>query len=594
MPDKSNASAEAPCAEGFQPAHDIFYTPNNDSFYATKPYAELDPAKQEIRLIKIWPDSGSGLIECTLLPKTLLLDEKGQYTALSYNAGDLRNTDAILLNGTRFNVFANLRHALGEVRDFWAQTYSGRECLMWIDQICINQGDIKERSHQVRFMREIYQYAEQVLVCLSTRKVNSKGMEWLLGLAQDVPSRETDLDSDKGEIALLRYLRGSVSKREEDWNSRRDRYHWQRLRRHIWASTGNEKFIKEWLAFYDIIEAPWWNRAWVFQEFIVASKLYFMYSGEFASWDILFHVWKSFCSVHNVYLLDRTSFFIGNKDFHRNGPEYRNLCRVIERVEHGGSKVAVDTMEFMINSKIGWSGIGNLKNLLAHARYCCATDPRDKVFAFIGLADPAYRILPDYSHSIARVLTETTVSIILSDDSLDILGQAAASQQQHDRFLPSWVVDWTCKERSGRKDHPGADAFYRFTGLTRKNANASFYMLETMGGCLLALQVRGAFIEQLAFQSAPNFHSPAQHEPFYCLESPRRYDIFCNSVVQDNDEIWVLDGCGIPLILRAQQNRRYSLVSAAKLIFDGNKSLQDHLSDLMQEKYGDWQTIFII
>ena len=269
-----------------------------------------------------------------------------------------------------------------------------------------------------------------------------------------------------------------------------------------------------------------WNRAWVFQEFIVASKVYFMYSGELASWEILLPVWRSLCFIHS-HLLNRTSF--EHNGFRLNGREDSNLCRVIERVEHGGSVVAVETMKFMIDSRVDWSGIGNLKKLLGHARYCCATDPRDQVFAFIGLAGPAYRILLDYSHSFAQVLIETTINIIQTEDSLDILGQATASQPHQDRFLPSWVVDWTGKERSRRNHHPGREQFYISTGLPRKNANASFYTLETMGGCLLALQVRGAFIKQLVVQSTSYFRSPAQHQPFHYLTTLRRYDIFATA-----------------------------------------------------------------
>ncbi|KAI4632675.1 hypothetical protein J4E80_000032 [Alternaria sp. BMP 0032] len=179
-------------SDGLQPGHDIFCTPNNDSFHASSLYSELDVAQQEIRLVKLWPGSGDDAIDCTLLPGARVRDLEGQYTAPSYCAGSAKNTEPIVLNGTTFNVFANLAHALREVRQFWSTTYGDRECLLWVDQISINQYDINERSTQVRFMREIYEYAEQVLVCLSTKRSDPRGMSWLIELASDVRPRGQD------------------------------------------------------------------------------------------------------------------------------------------------------------------------------------------------------------------------------------------------------------------------------------------------------------------------------------------------------------------------------------------------------------------
>jgi len=161
---------------GLQPGHDIFCTPNNDAFHSSSLYSELDVAQQEIRLVKLWPGTEDDIIECTLLPGAPLLDLQGRYTAPSYCAGSAKNTEPIVLNGTPFNVFANLAHALREVRHLWRSEYGERECILRIDQISINQYDINERSHQVQFMREIYQNAEQVLVCLSIEKVEPEGM----------------------------------------------------------------------------------------------------------------------------------------------------------------------------------------------------------------------------------------------------------------------------------------------------------------------------------------------------------------------------------------------------------------------------------
>jgi hypothetical protein len=100
------------------PGQDIFCTPENGVFLATKPYTELDTSQRKIRLVKLLPISRNGFIECELLPKTSLAEAQGNYSALSYGAGDARETNTIRLNGVECNVFANLRHALVQARLF--------------------------------------------------------------------------------------------------------------------------------------------------------------------------------------------------------------------------------------------------------------------------------------------------------------------------------------------------------------------------------------------------------------------------------------------------------------------------------------------
>jgi hypothetical protein len=45
---------------------------------------------------------------------------------------------------------------------------------LWVDAICINQNDIRERSEQVSIMGKIYQLANEVVVWLGSEKENSK------------------------------------------------------------------------------------------------------------------------------------------------------------------------------------------------------------------------------------------------------------------------------------------------------------------------------------------------------------------------------------------------------------------------------------
>jgi Heterokaryon incompatibility protein (HET) len=82
------------------------------------------------------------------------------YIALSYCWGDPSVTLPILLNGCSFQVTVNLHSFLQHFRQ--SRTVS----VLWIDAICINQGDATERSSMVRRMKSIYEYAKHVLIWL--------------------------------------------------------------------------------------------------------------------------------------------------------------------------------------------------------------------------------------------------------------------------------------------------------------------------------------------------------------------------------------------------------------------------------------------
>jgi len=47
---------------------------------------------------------------------------------------------------------------------------------MWIDAICISQGDVEERESQVRQMRQVYQRASLVVIFLGSSRDQHLGL----------------------------------------------------------------------------------------------------------------------------------------------------------------------------------------------------------------------------------------------------------------------------------------------------------------------------------------------------------------------------------------------------------------------------------
>jgi hypothetical protein len=178
---------------------DIFVTPNNPEFYSRRKYKSLDSGKHEIRLLRIHPeritaeelshvfpewlradtdaarinnggsdeDIPGDFICCSLLEPIDLDSFDQKYAALSYCAGKPTETRRIMIDGYWFNAFANLEHALEGFRNhFDRESASGN--LLWTDQACINQCNLREKAHQVSFMRNIYMRSETTYVVLST------------------------------------------------------------------------------------------------------------------------------------------------------------------------------------------------------------------------------------------------------------------------------------------------------------------------------------------------------------------------------------------------------------------------------------------
>lgn len=114
------------------------------------------PSFRLMRLVKgLWTEIECELFEAWLDPDILI-----PYEALSYVWGGTDTPYKIYVNSCVMGVTSNLYSALQHLR------YQDQDRILWIDAICIDQGNEKERGHQVRQMAGIYKAAEQVIVWL--------------------------------------------------------------------------------------------------------------------------------------------------------------------------------------------------------------------------------------------------------------------------------------------------------------------------------------------------------------------------------------------------------------------------------------------
>ena len=187
-------------------------------------YRELSGVNS-IRLLLFLPDSGDEDFRC-IIKEYDVKSESIPYIALSYVWGDASIRHPIFLDGRIAHVTANLREALTHLIIAFPQSN------FWIDAICIDQDNSKERMHQVGQMRTIYSNAAQVVM-------------WLGPGNRDIEELSLMIDS-----------------------------HWD----HCLSPNSGNDFCNFNIdpsivaAIVHLVQNPYWHRVWIIQEVTAAKK----------------------------------------------------------------------------------------------------------------------------------------------------------------------------------------------------------------------------------------------------------------------------------------------------------------------------------
>jgi hypothetical protein len=97
----------------------------------------------------------------------------------------------------------------------------------------------------------------------------------------------------------------------------------------------------------------------------------------------------------------------------------------------------------------------SLVELLALTGAFNSSDPRDRIFALLGMAPAAgAAIPPDYRHSVIRVIEEAVLYLIEESSTVDVLlderpVRHAWGKDQLVGVMPSWIPDLTCLLKTG-------------------------------------------------------------------------------------------------------------------------------------------------
>ncbi|KAJ4377744.1 hypothetical protein N0V83_000574 [Neocucurbitaria cava] len=336
------------------------YLQRSMRFFEPFEYPPL-PGPGYIRLLHLEPPSDDpSQLKGSL--KVHKLDAHCDYEAISYTWGDHPGLNLPLyLNNQLLRITGNLYVAL------MAYSYPDRVRVLWADAICINQANPVEKGQQVSIMSDIYSKARSVQVWLALASTEAKeAMDFMANLALQAKTLGTSDEVDKPRICS-----GFPSVNIPDQEAR-DLIH-AAVEAHV-----------DYL-----FSRSWFNRVWVVQEVILATKLVVS------------------CGHAN---LDWTSFA-------RSLETLRGAMRQVplgeDRLRLDGLKPAWglvrlrDTFRWI--DQLGTRDHHLMTNIVANkmSNNAC-TDDRDRVYAMLSMTNSPYSMIPDYEKTVAEAYTEFT------------------------------------------------------------------------------------------------------------------------------------------------------------------------------------------
>lgn len=307
-------------------------------------------------------------IRCSI--SHITLDDPPDFTALSYHWGEYTASQTILIQtidalgdrDVKFPVTVNLENALREL---------GRRGIfsVWVDTLCINQKDVSERSQQVAIMGNIYAAAAKVV-------------GWI-GLACD--SSTTAVNSPlPGNRDPSIAISGSTSEMESPMIL-------QQIR--------------------DFLSRPYFTRIWIIQELAKARSAELWYGQDTLGLD----------DFNTFVLSNHAAKMTSNQKILFEA--IRLFCMGERQAKMGKSRML-------------------LSQALIASRFSKASDPRDKIFALLGLVRDGNDIVPapDYRKSAKDIFAAASKYMIGSQRQVSLILLARGSNSPGK--YPSWIPDW--------------------------------------------------------------------------------------------------------------------------------------------------------
>ncbi|KAF2874995.1 heterokaryon incompatibility protein-domain-containing protein [Massariosphaeria phaeospora] len=360
-----------------------------------------------IRLVVLAEGPKTGPLHCHIIQT--LLSQAPEYETVSYCWGDGKDQNEIFIDAlSESSATHSSNNATSlpllvpnSLTPFLYRTRArGIDRTLWIDSICINQSDDLEKNQQVARMRSIYIRATHTLCWLGPEADSSDiGLTYVSVLGQRLYREEAA--AAQGDSAP------QPEKREDD---------------QVTVRPG----LRALEAMLKLLDRPYFERAWICQEVIVSGEAFIVCGNLSIQWKFFICGFLYLLMLHSWVF----EFYAGQR-----------LSLLIS--------LRYSQMEWEAKTDVEW-----WRTLLRH-RSSSAGNPRDKVFAYLGLRSKSMfeelGITPDYRASVEDVyglVATKALSMghveVLSVPRLVVEGVQGIEQLR----MPSWVPDWRWTEKT--------------------------------------------------------------------------------------------------------------------------------------------------
>lgn len=334
-----------------------------------------------IRILELFPGQRGMELAYSLHDEDLT--QQPFYEALSYAWGDSKSKVTSRCNGISLDITTNLRDALVDLR------WTDRPRFLWVDAICIDQGNLQERGQQVSIMRHIYASATRVVVWLGRDDDGeaAKAVRFMRALARDLC---TTLPNG---VADLRNM--------DD----------------LYDLTANSAVVHDgsvWLSIAWYFARAWFQRLWVFQEVNSGSDADVFCGDSHISWDAV----------------GLTATYI------KRWPALReHMSNVNETFWYNA---------YIMRSRRHQQSF-SAASMLSQGQNFVTSEPLDRIYALLGTL-PLRRwesnLAPDYERTRKSLYFEVAKRCLLDDNDPFLLSYAQHNDGVSLEDFPSWVPQW--------------------------------------------------------------------------------------------------------------------------------------------------------
>ncbi|RAR10736.1 HET-domain-containing protein [Stemphylium lycopersici] len=435
----------------------------------SKMYCYTRLPENRVRLLLIKPGTFDEQLNASLMTvhDEELGSDKYPYAALSYNWGNGEYNNTIIIqddpssqpvksiksmvdalnaaaHGKMLKVKPNLYEALKHLRK------ENEVVGLWVDALCINQFDIKEKEEQVLKMPQIYQKAYNVNIWLGSDHLGDLVSDRAMAFIPKV------IDPDNHTALLI-----------------------------------GDSHIESWASLYDLLKWSWFSRRWIIQELAFAQS----------------------ASVHcGKHVRDWSDFQTAIAIFHRHFDSLKGRlmvhyessqakCSHIDddstlEIEHLGAKLLVDMTSTLFRKRRDGSleSTKSLESLVCSLSGFDTSDPRDAINALRSISKEVVRQdssivsmqkpppAPNYGNDLFEVYRDFVEWVVANTASIDIICRHWALKERNQPMpttprlvrLPSWILfvedsAWGKGEELFRGRKAG-DSFVGLPGSNKYNA----------------------------------------------------------------------------------------------------------------------------